>query len=84
MMTENTANLKASDAIKRKSVGIHTKKDLSELLSSDSDSTTKSEYESKRLNKKKIYQKRDPIKLYAKLTAKLLTTEYKSKIIKLK
>ena len=39
---------------------------------------------SKRHNKNKRYQERDPIKICAKLTAKLLTTLYKTKIIKFK
>ena len=36
------------------------------------------------IQNKKIHRKKDPIKLCARLTAKLLTTVYKSKIIKFK
>ena len=52
--------------------------------SSDSDSSDESDYKSKIHNKKKSHHKRDPIKLCAKLTAKLLTTGYKFKTIKFK
>ena len=50
----------------------------------NSDLSDKSNYKRKRRNNKKSHQKNDPIKLCTKLTAKLLTTAYKSKIIKLK
>ena len=50
---------------------------------SDSDSSDDRDYRHKR-RKKKSHRKNDPIKLCAMLTAKLLTTAYKSKIIKFK
>ena len=46
--------------------------------------SVKSDYKRKRRNKKKSYQKNDPIKLCAKLTAKLLMAAYKSNRIKFK
>ena len=61
----------------------HKKQDSSDSLSSDSDSSDDSDYRRKR-RKKKSHQKKDPIKLCVNLTAKLLTTAYKSKIIKFK
>ena len=82
-MIENTANQKANNAIKKK----HQKRKKQESPESFlrySDLSKESDYKSKRCNKKTSYQKRDHIKLCAKLTAKLLTTAYKSKIIKLK
>ena len=51
--------------------------------SDDSDSSEDSHYRRKRRKKKK-QQKKDPIRLCATLTAKLLTTAYKSKIIRFK
>ena len=83
-MTANTANLKARNAIKRKSVRNAQNRIFSESLSSDCDLSNKSDYESSRLNKKKSYRKKDPIKLCAKLMEKFMTTVYKLKIIKLK
>ena len=61
----------------------HKKHDASELLSSDSDLSDNSDYRRKR-RKKKSHQKSDPIKLCARLTEKLLTTPYKSKITRFK
>ena len=49
----------------------------------DSDSSNDSYYRRKR-HKKNIHRKKYPIKLFARLTAKFLTTAYKSKIIRLK
>ena len=54
------------------------------MLSSNSDSFDENDYKMKSLDNKKGYQKRDPIKLCEELITKLLTTAYKSKIIKLK
>ena len=51
--------------------------------SDDSDSSDDSYYRRKRFKKKK-HRKKDPIKLCATLTAKFLTTAYKSKIIRFK
>ena len=60
----------------------HRKDDLSDPSSSDdSDSSDDSHYRNKRRKDKK-HQKKDPIRLCATLTAKLLTTAYKSKIIR--
>ena len=51
---------------------------------SDSDLYDESEYRRKRLNNKKSYWKKNPIKLCANLTAKFLTKANKLKIIKVK
>ena len=50
----------------------------------NSDLSDNCDYIRKRQKNKKIHQKKYPIKLCARLTAKLLTTTYKSKIIKFK
>ena len=68
---------------KKKRFHKHKKHDSSDSSSSDYDLFNNSDCRRK-IRKKKIHQKKDPIKLSAKLTAKLLTTEYKSKIIKFK
>ena len=62
----------------------HQKEDSSDSYSSDgSDSSNDSHYRRKpRKNKK--HWKKDPIRLFATLTGKLLTTGYKSKIIRFK
>ena len=62
---------------------MHKKQDASDLSSSNSDSSNYSDYRRKR-RKKKSHQQTYPIKLCACLTEKLLTTAYKSKIIRLK
>ena len=59
------------------------KQNSSDLPLRNSDSSNASDYRHKQ-RKKKINRKKDPIKLCAQLTAKLLTTAYKSKIIKFK
>ena len=59
------------------------KHDSSGSSSSVYDSSNDSDYRCK-LRKKNSHQKKDPIKLCSRLTAKLLTTTYKSKITKFK
>ena len=61
----------------------HNKEDSSDSKLSDYDSSDDSGYRRKQL-KKKIHREKDPIKLCAQLTAKFLTTAYKSKIIRFK
>ena len=62
----------------------HWKDDSSDPSSSDdSDSSDDSHYRRKRRKDKK-HREKDPIRLCANLTAKLLTTAYKSKIIRFK
>ena len=62
----------------------HRKYDSSDPSSSDnSDSSDDSHYRRKRCKNNK-HRKKDPIKLCAHLTEKLLTTEYTSKIIRFK
>ena len=69
---------------KKKKRRKHRKDDSSDpYLSDDSDSSNESNYRCKRRKNKK-HQKKDPIKLCAYLTEKLLTTAYKSKIIRFK
>ena len=69
---------------KKKNLRKHQKDDSSDPSSSDdSDSSDDSHYRRKR-RKNKEHQKKDPIRLCATLSAKLLTTAYKSKIIRFK
>ena len=70
--------------MKKKKRYKHRKDDSSDPSSSDdSDSSDDSHYRRKRRNNKK-HQKKDPIRLCATLTAKLMTTAYKLKIIRFK
>ena len=69
---------------KKKERRKHQKDDSSDPSSSDdSDSSDDSHYRHKRRKDKK-HQKEDPIRLCGTLTAKLLTTAFKSKIIRFK
>ena len=69
---------------KKKKRRKHWKDDLSDpSLSDDSVSSDDSKYRRKRRKDKKHWEK-DPIRLYATLTEKFLTTAYKSKIIRFK
>ena len=69
---------------KKKKRRKHRKDDSSDPSSSnDSDSSDDSHYRHKRRKDNK-HRKKDPIRLCATLTAKLLTTAYKSKIIRFK
>ena len=72
---------------KKKKCQKHRKYDSSDLSSSDDsddfDSSEESHY-GRRRRKNKKHKKKDPIRLCATLTAKLLTTAYKSKIIRFK
>ena len=69
---------------KKKKRRKHRKDDLSDPSSSDdSDSSEDIHYRRKR-HKDKKRRKKDPIRLCATLTAKLLTTAYKSKIVRFK
>ena len=62
----------------------HRKDDSSDPSSSDDfDSSDDSHYRRKR-HKNKKHQEKDPIRLWAALTSKFLTTAYKSKIIRFK
>ena len=74
-MTKNTENLKTRDI--KKKCQKHRKQDSLDSSLSDSDSFKNIYYKSKRRNKNKRYQKKDPINLCTKLTEKLLTTVYK-------
>ena len=62
------------------------KQESSDSSLSESDSSEESDFKTKRRNKKKKYQekKQEPIKLFTKLTGKLPTKAYKSKILKFK
>ena len=69
---------------KKKKCRKHRKDDSSDPSSSDNyDSSDDSHYRRKQRKNKK-HQEKDPIRLCANLTAKLLTTAYKSKIIRFK
>ena len=76
--------------LKEEKLRKHRKDDSSDPSSSDefdssdsSDSSEDSHYRRRRRKKKK-HRKEDQIRLCATLTAKLLTTEYRSKIIRFK
>ena len=75
---------KSKGRVKKKKRPKHMKQNLSDSSSSNSDSFNDSEYRRKRRKNKKIHQKKDPIKLCTKITAKLLTPAYKSNFIKFK
>ena len=68
---------------KKKKRQKHKKQDASDSSLRNSDSSDDSEYRRKQ-RKKKSHREKDPIKLCALLTEKLLTTAYKSKIIRFK
>ena len=53
-------------------------------MSIDYDTSNESDHKRKKRNKKKSHRKKETIKLFTKLTEKLLTTVYKSKIINFK
>ena len=75
---------KKNKSKKKKKRRKHRKDDSSDPYSSDdSDSSNDSHYIRKRRKDKK-HRKTDPIRLYATLTAKLMTTGYKLKIIRFK
>ena len=75
---------KKKKSTKKKKRRKHQKDDLLDPSSSDdSDSSDDSHYRHKQLNNKK-HRTKDPIRLCATLTAKLLTTAYNSKIIRFK
>ena len=70
--------------MKKKKRCKHRKDDSSDpSLSGDSDSSDDSHYRHKQHNNKK-HRKKDPIRLCPTLTGKLLTTAYKSKIVRFK
>ena len=68
---------------KKKKRRKHKKQNSSYSSSSDADTSNDSDYRRKRC-KKKSHRKTDPIKLCARLMSKLLTTAYKSKIVRFK
>ena len=75
---------KKNKSKKNKKCRKHRKDDSSDpSLSDDSDSSNDSHYRLKQRKDKK-HRKKDPIRLCATLTAKLLTIAYKSKIIRFK
>ena len=81
---EQNGKAHVTDDDKKKKRCKHKKDDLSDPSSSDSsDSSHDSDYRRKR-HKMKSNQKEYPIKLYARLTEKLLTIAYKSKIVRFK
>ena len=82
LSSDSRANKKKST--KKKKHRKHWKDDSSDPSSSnDSDSSNDSHYRRNRHNNKK-HRKKDPTRLCATLTEKLLTTAYKSKIIRFK
>ena len=79
----NSSKLIKNKSNKMKNCRKHKKQDASDSFSRVSDSSDNSDYRHKR-RKKKSHRKTDPIKLCARLMEELLTTEYKSKIIRFK
>ena len=69
---------------KKKKRRKHRKDDSSDPSSSDDSDSSKDSHYRRRRRKNKKHWKKDPIRLCAILTAKLLTTAYKSKIIRFK
>ena len=62
----------------------HRKDDSSDTSSSDDSESSEDSYYRRKRRKYKKHRKEDPIRLCSALTAKLLTTAYKSKIIRFK
>ena len=62
----------------------HRKDDSSEPSSNDDPDSSEDSHYRRKQRKDKKHRKKDPIRLCATLTAKLLTTAYKSKIIRFK
>ena len=82
--SSSDSRAKKKKRTKKKNRRKHWKDDLSNPSSSnDSDSSNDSHYRRKQ-HKDKKHRKKDPIRLCATLTAKLLTTAYKSNIIRFK
>ena len=75
--------MKKKKSDKKKNSRKHKKLYASDSSSSDSDSSDNSNYRRK-THKKKSHRKTDTIKLCPRLTKKLMTTAYKSKIIRFK
>ena len=86
LIRPTTANIKNKRRNKNKKHRKLKDQDSSYSSLSDSDLSDKSDYKSKRHDRKKKYceKKQEPIKLCAELMAKFLTTAYKSKILNLK
>ena len=82
--SSSDSRAKKNRSKKKKKSCKHRQDDLPDPSSSDvSDSSDDSHYRRRRC-KNKRHRKKDPIKLCASLTEKLLTTAYKSKIIRFK
>ena len=82
--SSSDSRAKKNKSKKKKKRCKHRQDDSSDpSLSDDSDSSDESDCRHRRCKKKK-HQKKDPIKQCATLTAKLLTTAYKSKITRFK
>ena len=82
--SSSDSRAKKNKSMKKKKRRKHQKDELSDPYSSDnSDSSNDSHYRRNRCNNKKHWKK-DPIRLCATLTEKLLTTAYKSNIIRFK
>ena len=62
----------------------HRKDESSDPSSSDNSDSSNDSHNRRKLRNNKKHQEKDPIRLCATLTAKLLTTAYKSKIIRFK
>ena len=69
---------------KKKKRRKHRKDDSSDPSSSDDSNSSEDSHYRRKRRKDKKHQKEDPIRLCANLTTKLLTTAFKSKIIRFK
>ena len=75
---------KKNKSKKKKKRRKHRKDDSSDPSSSDDSDSSDDSYDIRKRHKDKKHRKKDPIRLCATLTEKLLTTAYKSKIIRFK
>ena len=82
--TANIANKRSEYAIERKSTRNARNRNLQTHFQATLIHPTEATTKSRDAIKGKLPEKQDPIKLCTKLTAKLLTTAYKSKFLKFK
>ena len=89
--SSDSSDLSSSDSApknkknkKKKNHRKHRKDDSSDPSSSDDSDSSKDSHYRRKHSKDKKHRDKDPIRLCATLTAKLLTTAYKSKIIRFK
>ena len=87
MMTDSLSSdsePKRKKSKKKKKRRKHRKDDLSDPYSSDDSDLSEDSHYRRKQRKDKKHREKDPIRLCATITTKLLTTAYKSKIIRFK